>query len=133
MPDECVWSAWPGCSQCGRLRQTTCPTCGGAGNGFAMAEYQGVAEPQRDSRSSMPKDSLATVSPVLLICSDCDEAFTPRFYRVCPACGCDAGTGIELGDESGEHVSNRVLLAIYGLAAIGLLLTTYFWLLFRGG
>lgn len=129
-----TWRDWPVCPQCGRLRQTVCPTCGGAGIQFPVAEYQADAEPQRGSRPSTVRE---TPSPdptdgTLLMCPRCDEAFMPRFYRICPACGNDAGEGVELEDRPGEQVSRRVLLAVYGLAAVAVLMLIYFWSLFRG-
>ena len=153
MTEQRIWNDWPACPQCGRPRQTVCPTCGGAGNQFPLADYQGVGEPQRRSREleqqreldshvesresrleeSAPSD-LATSQPMcreLLLCPRCDEVFKPQFYRICPACGDDAGEGMEDAYQVHEQVGSRVLLAVYGLVAIAVLLLTYFWLLFR--
>ncbi len=148
MADERIWKEWPACLRCGHRRQTVCPTCGVAGNRFPLAEYQGAAEPQRNSRVPPSLEALSTearsiglpspvssepTSGVLLLCPRCDEAFMPRFYRICPACGCDAGSGVELKRPVVEQISNRLLLAVYGLVALGGLLLLYFWFLFRRG
>ncbi len=140
-----MWEDWPACTQCGRPRQTVCPTCGQAGNCLPLAGYQAAAEPQRNSRiPPVHPDSLQQTDPTpdtdvpqrpqhpLLLCPRCDEAFAPRFYRICPACGCDAGSGLELQSLVSEHASNSVLLAVYGLVAVGGALLLYFWFLFRG-
>lgn len=132
-----VWRAWPPCPGCGRPRQTVCPACGTAGNQFPLAEYQALPNQPRDTRnpaasrgSSVSKESGA--GAVLLMCPRCDEAFRPRFYRICPACGDDAGSGWEPPGSEREPIPPRVLVAVYGLLAVGVLMTLYFWLLFRG-
>lgn len=132
MSDEKYWSEWPRCAGCTRPRQTVCPTCGQAGNRFPLAEYQAIAAPQHGTRGA-DRDASAgdPAQEVLLLCPRCDEAFHPRFYRVCPECGTSAGDGIELAERSTEHLSSRVLLAIYALIAVAALLLLYFWSLFR--
>ncbi len=127
------WTDWPACPGCGRPRQTACPTCGAAGNQFLLAEYLTTSDPLGGCRErpAPGETAVGDVSAVLLLCPQCDEAFGPRFYRHCPACGYDAGDGIEVQHGTARPVSNRVLLVLYGLIALGLLLILYFSFLFR--
>ena len=67
---------WPVCSYCGQRRQAKCPACGQASEDFPLAD----AQPE---------------STTLLLCPICDEAFSPRYYRRCAACGADFGEGLE--------------------------------------
>ncbi|MFO7906023.1 MAG: hypothetical protein ACQESR_17300 [Planctomycetota bacterium] len=133
MSEDRVWKNWPTCRQCGRRRQTICPTCGVAGNQFLLAEYQVPGAPRRDTRNRQHEDSPSSepASSVLLLCPRCDEAFSPRFYRLCPACGGDAGEGIRANEGTREPLSNRVLLVIYGLVGLTTLILLYFWFLFQ--
>ena len=132
MSSERNWDAWPPCDTCGRARQTICPTCGNAGNRFPLAEYQALAEPQRGTRESGEEHATEPRNTqVLLLCERCDEAFRPRFYRMCPACGAEAADGLAPAGKVNEQLSSRVLLAIYGLLAVAALLLLYFWWLFR--
>ena len=66
------------------------------------------------------------------MCPQCDEAFAPRFYRLCPQCGYDQGSGIEIRTWQPEPLSEQLLLAISGLVFLGLAFWTYFWWLFQG-
>ncbi|MFW6169626.1 MAG: hypothetical protein ACODAD_03985 [Planctomycetota bacterium] len=134
MREDRVWKNWPTCPRCGRRRQTICPTCGVAGNQFLLAEYQVPGAPQRGTRNQHEMDSPSAqpAPPVLLLCPRCDEAVSPRFYRLCPACGCDAGEGISVNARTGEPLSNRVLLVIYGLVGLTTVILLYFWFLFQG-
>ena len=133
MTEDGVWKEWPNCRQCGRRRQTICPTCGVAGNQFLMADYQAAGAPHHGTRPTQSQGAYSTEAPplVLLVCPRCDEAFSPQFYRLCPACGCAAAEGIETEDQSREPLSNRVLLTAYGLVAVTTLIVLYFWFLFR--
>ncbi len=69
--------------------------------------------------------------PVQLLCPQCDEVFVPQFYRICPACGDDAGSGIEPPQPQAEPYHRRVLLVAYCLLGLAAMLWLYFWLLFR--
>ena len=128
-----AWTDWPVCSRCGRRRQAVCPACGAAGNQFLKAEYQAAGEPRRGTRELNAGNRGATEGgqQVLLLCSRCDEVFVPRFYRVCPACGADAGDGVEIERHGGEQISNRLLLAVGGLFVAVAFVLLYFWFLFR--
>ena len=130
------WQAWPTCRRCGRRRQSVCPMCGSAGISFPLAEYQAVGTPQRNSRQQVSQEAgelLPDQASVLLMCTDCDEAFEARFYRICPNCGEDAGEGLEVPVSADEarQFTPRLMLVIYSLLAVILVTLFYFWLLFR--
>jgi hypothetical protein len=67
----------------------------------------------------------------MLVCPRCDEAFVPRFYRLCPACDWDDGEGIESEKPAREPSSNRALLAVCGLLAVVFGALLYLWWLWR--
>ena len=69
---------------------------------------------------------------VLLMCPRCDEAFAPRFYRFCPACGCDAEEGLHVDKRSTDGASDRVLPTAAGLLVLLSLLLLCYWFLVRG-
>lgn len=98
-----------------------------------LAEYQAAGAPLRDSRSTMPDRELDSAAAVWLLCTQCEEAFEPRFYRICPTCGADAGEGLQWPSPAQTYLNERVTLAITGLIAVVTLLLLYFWLLFRTG
>ena len=118
-PSERIWTDWPCCAHCGRPRLTVCPICGAAGERFPLAEFLAPAAPVRRSRGGAPeppeRDDAAV--EILLVCPQCDEAFAPRFYRRCPQCGHDEGTGIDLRPPDIEPLSDTILLVICGLVA----------------
>ena len=125
---------WPTCPDCRRRRQTICPICHEAGSGFPLADYNVESEPLRSTRGEQvhqPDEEPAEELPLLLICPNCDEAFEPRFYRLCQWCGHEFATGIELTAVTSELVSGRVIGVMMGLGALGVLLILYLWMLFR--
>lgn len=127
-----TWEHWPACPSCNRRRQTACPVCGVAGDGFPLSEYLAPPEPMRDSRqanapSARPQEDGLEV---LLICPQCDEAFSPSFYRYCAECGHDYAEGLDVEKRDVEVLSERALWAIVALIAVGMALFTYFALLF---
>jgi hypothetical protein len=124
-----VWTHWPRCAHCGRLRLTVCPTCGMAGDQFALAEYLAPAAPLHSSRGPTPEAPEEEGKTVLLVCPQCDEAFAPRFYRRCAQCGHDAGSGLEVPTLAVEPLSTNTLLVLVGLLALVALIVLYFrWL-----
>ena len=129
--NERIWTRWPLCPSCGKRRQTVCPVCGVAGDGFPLAEYLAPAEPVRDSRNSVCDQNEVGEEPreILLICAQCDEAFPPSFYRFCAQCGYDSVEGIEIPRADVEQISDRVLWAITGLIVVATAVMVYFWLL----
>lgn len=131
--NERIWTRWPQCTQCGWPRQTVCPTCGAAGCEFQLAEYLAPAEPMRPTRrqSTAPEERNAEDMEILLVCGQCDEAFTPQFYRVCAKCGHDAGDGIQIDPHDGGQVNGRVVLALQALILVCLAFVLYFWMLLR--
>ncbi len=129
-----IWRDWPRCTECGRRRLTVCPVCGTAGDRFALAEYLAPAaplEPSRGGAAARPVSNDAGPE-ILLRCPQCDEAFAPRFYRWCPQCGQDAGTGIDM--QASERVApwpDRTLLVLCALIGLMAAIVGYFRWLFR--
>ena len=127
-----TWEQWPVCPSCQRRRQTACPVCGVAGDGFPLSEYLAPPEPLRDSRGAhstspvIEEDGLQ----VLLICPQCDEAFSPSFYRYCAECGHDYLEGVDVEKRNVAPLNERTLWAIVALIAVALALLSYFALLF---
>jgi len=68
---------------------------------------------------------------ILLVCGQCDEAFAPRFYRVCAQCGHDAGDGLLLDPLDESQITGRVVLTLQTLILVCLALVLYFWMLLR--
>ena len=110
------WSEWPTCIQCGARRSARCAVCGASGNDFMLADAQ--SEP--------------TTSSVLLKCEDCDDVFAPDWYRVCPQCGYDFGSGIEVGECARQkaHLNVATVGVTAGLAVLGGAFIAYFFWLF---
>lgn len=115
--------AWPRCPQCEHRRLAVCPFCGTAGSNFALGYVgpPGAGEPP----------------PITVACPTCDEVFKPQYYRECENCGHAFADGVALRKPKGlEPVSGPILNArawtVIGVAiACCLLLTLYFWSLFR--
>ncbi len=133
---------WPVCPSCGRQRETMCRTCGVAGTDFPEADYQVVSmEPATqqqgascgcgstgscagDEPEPVQTKGVGQPTPLLLMCETCDEVFQPRFYRICPWCDHDFGTGIEPPDPSTKEDLNsrtKFVLALMGIGFFALL------------
>ena len=69
LPDD-----WPTCPQCSRRRTTACPFCGTSGDHFQPADR--IPEEAEEEEND---DSL-------LLCSTCDEPFSPHYLPVCEWC-----------------------------------------------
>jgi hypothetical protein len=128
------WPDWPVCPQCGRRRQAVCLSCEIAGTDFPLADFVAPTAPvQRPWRAG--EGGLAPVDrqgqPILLMCPICDEAFAPRFYRHCEACGHDFGSGVQTEAFSRESFNARAAVVIFGLILLGVGLLIYFAMLLR--
>jgi hypothetical protein len=126
------WVSWPQCPICAQRRQARCPTCGFAADDFPLADYQEVgatalrASDQRELRVADAELDEA----LLLMCPQCEEAFRPRFYSRCAACGYFFGEGVRL--ESGDDdLSPRVFWTFTALVAFLLALCLYFAAILR--
>lgn len=135
--DDDRWLDWPHCPTCGRSRPTYCPTCDIAGDQFPLAEYIPAAAPVERTR----RDSGCACktcdggrdedhAPVLLICPSCDEAFAPKFYRLCEECGHDFGEGRQVKVPESVELPGRVLFVIAVLGALTIAVLAYWWILF---
>ena len=128
--DEERWDAWPRCPQCGQRRQTRCPTCELGGQDFPLADCLPAAEslPAAGGCGGCGCEAKGwEASPVLLVCTGCQEVFAPEFYRLCPQCGHDFGEGLVARDaEDHRELSGRVLWAVFWMVAIVAILLAYF-------
>ncbi|MCA9122198.1 MAG: hypothetical protein H6822_21125 [Planctomycetaceae bacterium] len=117
------WTAWPVCPKCEARRETQCSVCSARGTDFRLADFD-EAEDSAEAAEEMD---------VLLLCSTCDEPFTPRFFRLCAGCGFDHGTGIEKEAElEREELNNRVILVIVSVVLILVGLLAFFGFVLRG-
>jgi putative signal transducing protein len=130
--------AWPCCPKCQTPRQAACPFCGTSGDNFPPADTSNAFdEPDVEAGHTDQQQEAGTHQRMsdkpLLLCTICDEPFTPNYYRNCAHCGYDFGNGIE----SPESVTNpfspwqmaRLLLALVGLVVLfetGLLMLALF-------
>ena len=69
--------------------------------------------------------------PILLLCPQCDEPFTPTFYRLCQSCGHDFGEGVPSPTEEPVESNARVLFVMFLLVAVAAGILGYCWYLFR--
>lgn len=113
-PDE-VWQEWPICPECGTRRQTECTYCGSAGNDFRLADIEADERGER----------------VLLGCSDCDDLFQPKFYRLCANCGHDFGGGLAIAEGQAADHSQRVWALLIAAGLFAAALSGYFYWLLR--
>jgi hypothetical protein len=133
LDDDEKWPDWPRCPKCGRNRQTFCPTCDIAGDQFPLAEYipaAPVKASRRDAACACRSCDDEDV-PVLLMCPSCDEAFAPKFYRLCEECGHDFGEGRQVEVSEPEELTDRALFVIVTLGVLTIGVLGYLWYLFR--
>jgi hypothetical protein len=136
--DSEQWADWPCCPQCGRRRQTRCSTCDLGGDDFPLAEFLPVAEalPVKEGCGSCSQTERSRQSTadrdfgLLLMCPNCEEAFSPTYYRVCQQCGHDFGEGWQVPTHDADPTNDRALLVLGALIAIGIAMLAYFWYLF---
>jgi hypothetical protein len=126
------WVSWPQCPLCAQRRQARCPTCGFAADEFPLADYQEIGAPSW--RAASPADPCVADAEldeaVLLLCPQCEEAFRPRFYLRCAACGYDYGEGVRL-DAEDDEMSPRIFWTAAALAATMAALVLYFAVILR--
>ena len=122
-------ASWPACPECAAARHTRCPICQRTGADFPLADYVPQMEPVGSGELPVlgDRDWVQT----LLMCPDCDEAFTPRFYRRCHACGYDFGDGFEVRSSTREQLPDRALFVLIGLGILMFGVAMYFWWIFR--
>jgi hypothetical protein len=119
------WLSWPQCPICARRRQARCPTCGFADDDFPLADYQ---EFGADWRGASNGDlHFAEAEDVLLMCPQCEEAFRPRFYDRCAACGYEYGEGVRMDLALPDDFSPRVVWAVAAMFAIAITIYAWFW------
>src|SRR5690606_14545725 len=109
--------AWPVCPSCGKRRLAVCPYCGTAGIDFQKA----------DENYAALRTSEDEPIPLALICSTCDEPWTPEFYRRCEWCNYDFGDGkaerpprtvkVRIEEEAAE-INGRVAIVLVGMAVL---------------
>ncbi len=115
------WAAWPLCPTCQTRREAQCSICSAQGTDFRLADFEEAEEP----------DEVADETNVLLLCSTCDEPFTPQFYRSCLECGFDFGEGIESPEIVREELNSRVVFTIIGMAVVLVGLIAFFTVVLR--
>jgi hypothetical protein len=115
------WTAWPTCPQCQARRQARCTVCSTKGTDFRLADFDESDDPEE----------VVEETDVLLLCSTCDEPFTPEFYRKCAECGSDFGQGIEEPEDVPEELNNRVLAVIVGVVLLLVALLAFFTVVLR--
>ena len=104
-PQRCMW---PACSVCGTKRMTACPFCGTSGADFPLADVAG--------QEMAPAE--------LVLCSICDEPFTPQFHRQCANCGHRFPDGIDsapISDETSNDIWRSLIGVVLFLAGFGCL------------
>ena len=120
------WLSWPQCPICARRRQARCPTCNHADDDFPLADFQELGADWR--RSSGADLHFADADEaVLLMCPHCEEAFRPRFYDRCAACGYEFGEGVRMEFSQFDDFSPRVVWAVAAIFAIAITIYAWFW------
>jgi predicted RNA-binding Zn-ribbon protein involved in translation (DUF1610 family) len=112
------WKQWPLCPECGERRSARCPVCGTSGTSFLLADVEDSAAGQR----------------VFLLCDSCDDHMLPEWYRLCPRCGHDFGSGVEVSPATPSlwKMSGMEWLVVALTLLGGLALAAYFLWLFSG-
>lgn len=115
------WAEWPECPQCQARREAQCTGCSAHGTDYRLADFDEPEEPEEGDSGA----------DVLLLCSTCDEPFTPEFYRRCAECGHDFGEGIEREEIVREELNSRVVLVIVGMLLLLVGLFAFFAVVLR--
>jgi hypothetical protein len=116
MPDA---DCWPVCPGCGRARMTSCPFCKTASSHFPIG--------------SGPEQHYGSDTPVL-VCSTCDEPFSPRYLKVCEWCGHEFDDGVlppaPPAAREPLDLTPQLMIALAGIVAVFAGVIGYFaWLL----
>jgi hypothetical protein len=114
--------AWPICPHCARPRLATCPVCKTSGTDFPPA--------------FLPDDVEADGS---VLCTICDEAFTPRFPARCEWCGHRFADGYEPKPAEPlvtkprivEEMTSRAAILLFGMLAVSAAMLGWFWYVLR--
>ncbi|MBC8355594.1 MAG: hypothetical protein H8E66_26750 [Planctomycetes bacterium] len=120
------WAEWPGCPQCQERREAQCSVCLARGTDFRLADFEEPDDLERGDTEEGDRDT-----DVLLLCSTCDEPFTPTFYRRCGECEFDWGDGIEEPEIVREELNNRVVIVIVGVVLLLVGLLAFFTVVLR--
>jgi hypothetical protein len=126
------WLSWPQCPICAQRRQARCSTCGYAADEFPLADYQELGAssswpgPQRELHIAD-----AEQEAVLLMCPRCEEAFRPRFYNRCAACGYEFSEGVRPDADDDEDLTARVVWTATALLALLAAICLYFGAVLR--
>jgi hypothetical protein len=133
-----LWTGWPVCPECGRRRQTRCPTCQLGRDDFFRAElfFAGHRTTVRTcvvSDPPAPEKSDDDPSAVMLMCPLCEEAFRPEFYRFCQRCGHDFGVGVLVETGESDELTDRALLVLAAVVGLLAALMAYFWFIIHSG
>jgi hypothetical protein len=126
--DDATWEEWPRCPECDLRRQVTCPTCLVASRDFPLGELIAQAPGLVQIKGAEQIENWE----ILLMCSECDEAFAPTFYRRCEQCGHEFPDGqIVVEEEPPEQLPTRVLAVIFFLILLAVAAYVYFGSLAR--
>jgi hypothetical protein len=111
--------SWPSCPECGRRRMTSCPYCK-----TASAQFPTSTGPERRF------DDGATI----LLCSTCDEPFSPIYLKVCEWCGHEFSDGAlppaPPAAQEPFELTPQLMIALAGIVAVFAGVIGYFaWLL----
>jgi hypothetical protein len=114
--------AWPLCPHCARPRLATCPVCETSGTDFPPAFLPDDAE-----------------SDGAVLCTICDEPFTPRFPARCEWCGHQFADGYEQKRSEPlvttprilEEMNSRAAIVLVGMLAISAAVLGWFWYVLR--
>lgn len=111
-----LWRDWPLCPRCKRRRVSRCPSCLDSSRDFPLGHVP-----------ELVTDKLP--DPVVLICTTCDEAFTPEFFDRCVDCDHEFPGGLPTPPKKQTPPINWS--RNIGLALIGAFLVGLYWLVMR--
>ena len=124
------WDQWPLCPRCHARRQAVCESCQYAADDFPLAEYLESVEVlpigRFEGEEYHDEEPRSAMQQILLMCPQCEEAFRPRFYRICHWCGFEFESGRHLENPLADPISPRVIWTIFGLVLLGVVSLLYF-------